>query len=356
MAGRIRSVLACSVATTMALVGCSLIVPSEVPEYRCSGVDPTSCPSGLVCDTTRLLCVPPATQPDGSDDDVPIDEDAGTDAGADSDAPSGPSPLGGHCVVDGDCRSGLLCGTSTILTTAIVPANSKPICTKPCCTSAECGAGFVCFAGGTGGNYCVSADRADRSPPSTGGRVGGQACTTHTQCRSGLCTGGRCVDTCCEPSQCASGSTCRVGTVDAHTAWICAAPNGGSAKDLTLQCSGNADCKNDNCVQPFSANTRCTPTCCSAADCTALGFTNNVCAYGGAGNDQLKWCYEPNVSRGARDLGATCTDNGQCKSRYCDSELGRCATVCCTSADCASDETCRPSPVGTPFLRCVKDR
>jgi len=346
--------MAYSLTAAAALGGCSLIVPGEVPEYRCLGADPTSCPTGLVCDPVSLLCVSTPSQGDGGDEDLLPDEEAGLDAGRDRDAPSGPSPIGGDCIVDGDCALGLLCGTSTLLTTAVVPVNSKPLCTKPCCTSADCPAGFVCFSGGTGGNYCVDAAKADRTPPTTGGRTAGQPCTDHEQCRSGLCTSGRCVDTCCDPGDCATGSTCRISTVDAHTIWTCGAPNGGAAKELGATCVENSDCKNDNCVQPFSSSRRCTPPCCRSKDCTDLGFTDNVCAYGSEGNDQLKWCFEPNAN--GKALGATCTANADCASRYCDSELGRCANVCCTNADCASGETCRPSPVGTPFLRCVKNR
>jgi hypothetical protein len=334
------------------LVGCSLIVPSEVPTYRCVGSDPSSCPAGLVCDATSLVCVIPPSPDDGGDD-VIADEDAGLDAQPDRDVFE-PSTMGGDCVVDSDCASGLLCGTSTILTTTIVPANSKAVCTKPCCRSSDCEAGFVCFPGGTGGNYCVSAEKADREVPPSGGKSAGQTCTTNNNCRSGLCTGGRCVDTCCDPGQCASGTTCRVATVNAHVSWACGVANGGSAKELAATCTDNASCKNDNCVQPFSSAKRCTPPCCSSADCSALGFSGNVCAYGSAGNDQLKWCYEPNAA--GKAVGATCSDKAECASRYCDAELGRCANVCCTSDDCATGETCRPSPVGTPFLRCVKNR
>ena len=357
MTVRVRSAMAYPLLATATLVGCSLIVPSEVPEYRCSTAAPSSCPAGLICDTATLLCVSGLPQLDGGEEDVITDDDGGRDGGPDDDGAVGPSPLGEHCVVDGDCVSGLLCGTSTILTTAIVPANSKPICTKPCCTSTDCTAGFVCFSAGTGGNYCVAADKADRTPPAGGGRTGGHACSGPTQCRSGLCTGGRCVDTCCEPDDCASGTTCRVGTVDAHDAWICGAPSAGATGELDAACGASQPataCKNDNCVQPFSAGYRCTPTCCSAKDCTDLGFANNVCAYGDTGNAQLKWCFERNAS--GKALNTTCTANSDCASRYCDRELGRCANVCCTSADCAQDESCRPSPVGTPFLRCVKNR
>jgi hypothetical protein len=308
----------------------------------------------MVCDSVSLLCVSPSSLVDGGED-VSAEEDAGEDAGKDTDAPVGPSPLGGECVVDGDCASGLLCGTSSMLTAAVVPQNSKPICTKPCCRSSDCAAGFVCFAGGTGGNYCVAADRAARHPPASGGKSGGQTCADDEDCRSGLCTGTRCVDTCCDPDQCAAGSTCRIATLNTHATWACGAPNGGGALDLNGACSANnANCKNDNCVQPFSSSYRCTPPCCRASDCTALGFANNVCAYGQAGNDLIKWCYEPNSS--GKAVGTTCSANTDCTSRYCDAELGRCANVCCTNSDCASGETCRPSPGGTPYLRCVKGR
>ncbi|MBX3207989.1 MAG: hypothetical protein KF764_23280 [Labilithrix sp.] len=361
-------------AVTVVLVGCSLIVPSEVPAYRCTGEDPSSCPSGTVCDTASLTCVSPSALPEaGADDD---DDDAAGDASPDRDGPSGPSPIGGDCVVDGDCAAGLLCGTSTILTTQIVPANSKPICTKPCCASTDCPSGFVCHAAATGGNYCVSAARADRTLPPSGGKAVGQTCASPSECRYGLCTGRcqndgskfcdkaedcgggecmnrRCSDSCCEASQCTSGSTCRVMTVATHIVWACGTANAGG-KELDASCVQNSECRNDNCVFGTFPAKRCTPPCCSSSDCTALGFTNNVCAYGSNGNDRIKWCFEPNSAGAA--IGATCSSDTDCLSRYCDSELRKCLNVCCTDSDCANDETCRPSPVGTPYLRCVKDR
>ncbi len=336
------------------LAGCSLIVPAEVPTYRCSGDDPSACPSGLVCDSVALVCVSPSSIVDGGDEEEVPEEDGGPDARNDADGPSGPSPVGGSCVEDSDCASGLLCGTSTILTTAIVPTNAQSVCTRPCCRSADCAAGFICFPGGTGGNYCVAAEKAGRTPPTTGGKSGGQSCGDHDECRSGLCSSSRCVDTCCDPSQCAVGTTCRISNVSTHVGWACTAPNGGTAKDLAATCADNSECKNDNCVQPFSASKRCTPSCCSAKACADLGFTNNVCAYGQAGTDYLKWCFEPNT--GGKAAGAGCSAPAECASRYCDAELGRCANVCCTNNDCTGGEICRPTLSGTPFLRCVKPR
>lgn len=352
MTFRARRVLSSTAALAIGLAGCSLIVPGELPRFHCTGSDPSACPSGLVCDTATLVCVTPSSLTDASDGDVLPDDEAGTDAKSEDASPPGPAAIGGSCVVDRDCASGLLCGSSTILTTAIVPVNTKSVCTKPCCRSSDCGSGFVCFPGGTGGSYCVDAKKADRTPPATGGKTGGQACSGPSDCRSGLCSDGRCVDTCCGPDQCASGTTCRIATVATHVAWMCAPPNASASLDIGDPCTANADCLNDNCVQPFSAGKRCTPTCCSANDCAALGLADNVCAYGQAGNDHLKWCFEPNAS--GKAVGSACSANADCASRYCDAELGKCANVCCTSADCNTGESCLPTPGGTPFLRCVR--
>jgi len=141
-----------------------------------------------------------------------------------------------------------------------------------------------------------------------------------------------------------------------HDGWACGAPNVGATKDVGATCGSHAECKNDNCISSVpSSSPRCNPPCCSERDCTiGHGLAGNVCAYGSAGNDLVKWCVAPNA--GGKDVGATCADKADCKSRYCDAELRRCATVCCTSTDCPVGETCRPSPVGTPFLRCVKAR
>lgn len=332
---RARGLSYAVVATTW-LIGCSLLVPSSLPDYRCSGADPSVCPEGMVCDTVSLLCVAPT-------DIVPPELDASEDA-----APH-PEGVGGNCINDDDCSGDLLCGTSTLLTTAIVTGNSKPVCTRPCCASADCPTGFVCFATGTGGNYCVSAEKAGRTPEA-GGKGGGLLCQHDTDCRSGLCESGRCVDTCCNPDQCSNDSTCRVGRVANHVAWICASSSDGG-KALGEACGSTVECENENCVQPFSSGYRCTPPCCSTLDCARFGFENNVCAYGQAGTDYLKWCFEANT--GGKELGAECQSNADCASRYCDNERGRCANVCCTSDDCANDETCQPSLAGTPYLRCV---
>lgn len=354
-AGRaLRYVIALSV---WAFVGCSLIVDGDVPAFRCTGTDPSACPSGTACDTTLLRCVAIGTLPDATDEDADTTEEAGTeDVKTDKDAPSGPAALGETCTLDGECKSGL-CGSSTILTTAIVPANSKPVCTQTCCTSADCPTDFVCFSGGTGGNYCVAAAKATRTPPPTGGKSGGAACGTSSDCRSGLCSNNKCLDTCCTPGNCASGTECRVKTVTVpapgHDIWVCQPAESGATKNAGTNCNANGECKTDVCI---GIGTRqCRPPCCSRAACVGQGFPDGQCAYGQSGNDYFKFCFLT-TSTSAALKGAKCVDDVDCQSHYCDPELRKCAEVCCNDNDCLSSEQCLPSPTGTPFLRCVAKR
>lgn len=349
---RARAIFA---ALTIGVIGCQIIIPSDVPEFRCVGEDPSSCPSGLIC--VRGDCLPPSTETgDGGSDG------RGEDARPDADADSGPFDLGGRCVGDVDCKAGLLCGTSTILTAAMIRSGS--VCTKSCCSSADCADGFVCFATGTGGNYCVSAASADRTPTANGAAPG-EDCTRGNQCRSGLCRDGRCLDTCCGDDECKAGTVCRItsvegptldgGTVVRHTTWACALGNVDGKDNGDTTCLGSLECKNNNCAFSRPGSLRCNPTCCNANDCTALpGLENNVCGYATSGTDRLKQCFEPN-SDGKVD-GTPCVSSSDCQSRFCDAvEPKTCVRPCCTNADCPAGQGCRPSPQDTPFLRCVPE-
>lgn len=336
------------------VVACSLIVPSELPDVKCASADPSACPSGMTCDLAAGRCITGAIiEPDSGDEDVVPP----TDGGLDADGATDLAPLGASCVVDSDCKSGL-CGTSTIMTTAIISGSSKPMCTATCCTSADCPSSFVCFSGGTGGSYCVPATKAGRVPPATGGKLPGAACGGSSECRSGLCEASKCVDTCCLGTDCVSGTVCRVLEIKtpapSHYVWACAAPNSGG-KDVSPGdagvCSAQSDCKNDNCVG-IPPTRVCTPSCCTAASCTQQGFAGYTCAYGSTtGNDQLKMCFRPGSAGGA--VGSNCGFDSDCQSRYCDPELRKCAQLCCTDSDCASRAKCKPSKTGTPWLRCV---
>jgi hypothetical protein len=348
--------LGAALALVIAGGGCSLLVAGDVPDFQCSGSSPSACPSGLTCDTTTGQCVADAGDTveaggdDAADDGGP--PEAGRDADAEADA--GPLDLGSQCRVDADCKS-RICGTSTILTTSITQSTG-PICTTPCCSSSECAPSFVCFNGGTGGGYCVPATLAQRTPPASGGKGAGVACTANTECRSGLCTGTpkSCLDTCCTLSDCGGSTTCRVKSIatpaPVHDVWVCAAAEVGATGAPGDTCVDNLSCTSDACI---GATRLCRPGCSNTNSCkTVAGFGSGHCLYGSSGSDFFKFCSASTFT--ARDpAGVACNDPSTCQSDYCDAELKKCANVCGRDADCASNEACRPCGTNTPFLRCV---
>jgi hypothetical protein len=345
----LRRAIFAAIVATLVFVGCQALVSGDVPAFKCASADPSACPPGMTCDLGTQSCV--AGFAEGGDE--PTEEDAG-DGGADADA--GPAGLGATCRVDSECAS-RLCGTSTMLTTTIVPAGQLPICTRSCCTSNQCPSGFVCFAAATGGNYCVPAARASATPPATGGAAAGAACTNSNQCRSGRCVnmptlGMRCLDTCCLGADCATPTVCRITsfTTPTRVGWGCGQAIG--TKDAGAACAATNECKNDNCIG-IASDRLCRPSCCTSASCTGEGFSGGLCAYTGFGSDYWKSCLTASVSAGPKAIGAACAADSECASRYCDGELNRCANVCCTDSDCTGGQRCAPSAVGTPFLRCV---
>jgi len=355
--GALRRLVPAVVAMVTAGAGCSVLVSGEVPAFQCTA-GAGACPSGMTCDLATNRCV----ETDGATGiDAPdVEETGAEDAPIDSDGgPVGPANPGSPCRVNGDCKSGV-CGTSTILTPTIT-AGPGPICTTACCTSSDCGAGFVCFNGGTGGGYCVPAQLANRNPPATGGKTPGSTCTNNTDCRSGFCErldGGasRCLDTCCTKSVCATGTECRLRTVaappPAHTVWACAAAEGSATKEVGDQCVETLECKTDNCIG-VSSGRICRPPCGNTADCRGLvGFSAGHCLYGSADNDYFRFCFNATTTTDS-PAGAACTNETTCQSDYCDKELGTCMDVCGRDLDCPAGHACRPSGVATPFLRCV---
>ena len=342
-------------------VGCSLIVSGDVPDFQCSGTSGSACPSGMSCQLDTGSASGHCVFGDGGsvEPDEAGDEETASDADmpevkADADAMTGPADLGQKCRVDADCKS-RLCASSTVLTT-VITSSTGPICTTPCCTSNECSAGFVCFNGGTGGGYCVSATLAQRMAP--GSKAAGLSCNTGAECRSGLCAGTpkTCVDTCCGTSDCTGSSTCRVATVSApapaHDIWVCAPPDPGATALPGDTCIQSTDCRSEDCVGTGGGRV-CRPTCSNTASCrTVSGFETGHCLYGPSGSDFLKFCFVGTTTTD-KAAGVGCTDNSECQSDYCDAELKKCADVCGRDLDCMSNETCRPSATGTPFLRCV---
>lgn len=268
----------------------------------------------------------------------------------------GPTPDGGagkDATIDSGCGGKMLCpcantqgctegfcadelAVSPALYTA---AGSTNFCTRPCCTSADCSGSTVCFDTGAGGSYCVNPAWLGRG--STGARGGGGTCTHDADCRSGLCSGGACADTCCSlaysATQCAQGTQCVFGSFpgrafDTHFAPHCA-PSVGTLM-YADPCSSSNQCPGGLCYND-GAGGGCTNPCEANADCPQ----GNACYWDLVGSDVIALCF-PQVGGG--DEGASCTVDSDCRGDWCETS-SICTTTCFRDSDCTVNGwTCRP--------------
>ncbi len=143
---------------------------------------------------------------------------AGCDAPADNVGSNRtPADVGGACLVDNDCSSGLMCAAGKCLSGAVGNAclvdddcSSGLMCAAGKCSSGavgnaclvddDCSSGLMCAAGqcsdGTAGSICRLDDHCtDALTCRAGFCSDGSAntiCTTNAQCTSGLCNSGAC--------------------------------------------------------------------------------------------------------------------------------------------------------------------
>jgi hypothetical protein len=169
----------------------------------------------------------------------------------------------------------------------------------------------------------------------------------------------RCVDTCCGDGTCTNGTVCAFTQITGpggttHGEWACMPPNdGGNPNGESCPSRDVKECANNNCV---GNDPKCAPSCCSAAECEAAGFSGGACAYGntGSGGDQLRWCIIKSLLGNVPE-GAPCPNgDNDCSTHLCDKGTGTCVHACCTSTDCGPGQSCKPTD-GTPRLRCVKN-
>lgn len=297
------------------------------------------------------------------------DGSGGSSSGSGSSNSSSGGSSSGHTdgsAPDASCTGGILCacGNANDCTTAtakicatsgtvgmpiIQAAGVSGFCTRPCCVSSDCPSGTVCYASGEGGQYCVDPTWLGRAKP-TSNRSGGAACTSSSDCLSGLCVGGMCADTCCsytESSVECPGAKCVFGTfpgkpgIDTHFAPHCAPLSGNT--QTGNPCGQNGDCQGGLCYNFGGAmGSDCTEPCRASSDC---GTADSVCSWdvlGGSGTDVYAACF-PLGTLG--NFGASCMNDMQCGTGVCNT--ANCTGPCFGDGDCSGVSGWRCTPAIT---------
>lgn len=344
-------------------------------EEVCNGVDDDCdgivdnpdqvCPPGQLCIPAKQMCISQATSCEMTGC-KPLQK-CDPDTKQCVDPPS--TDDGAMCTSNAQCNS-QMCGDASVLGRSFTD-KSGSICTRPCCTSLDCRADFVCYAAGTGGNYCVPKTAAPgpaRATGALGGGQGGASCNGNGDCRSGLCgPTHKCLDTCCADGQCQNGTSCGLSTDVGGAVFQCVDSPGSRGQNSS--CSRDSDCKSGICFN-YGDNTfperHCVSVCCGSANCGTvdLGFgaVYPAACYDATSADAPIFQSSTDAiclgvqSVGGTPLGGNCSQNGDCRSYRCLATAKKCTDVCCTDADCAAAGagwSCRPTPVGNAnYLRC----
>ncbi len=323
-------------------------------EEACNGVDDDCngviddadrvCSAGKVCAPRGGGCIPQAEACTAQNCVAPKQCDPSTQQCIN---PTAQLALGAPCGSDKECATGV-CATSSMLAGAV--KGPKGVCTKPCCTSGQCTFGFVCFAPGTGGRYCLDSDAVGR-PATLGFGDVGSACKADKDCRSGLCNDLRCLDTCCGDSNCLNATSCRLVDVAGKTYFGCAPPPGGGGPNAT--CGTPTECSSNFCAA-YAGQQRCVAPCCSSSvSCGTADGTTILCVNARSAPTKPTYtaCVGTLPKTANKAFGDTCSANDECTSGLCDAVTARCSSVCCIDSDCPHSAPCRPAPSGV--LRCV---
>ncbi len=252
------------------------------------------------------------------------------------------------CNNNTDCASGVCAQEINVGSGLYAAAGGTNFCTQPCCTSSDCPDGTVCFASGAGGQYCVDPAWIGRAKPAAGAVNGGSACSSGSACRSGICSGSTCADTCCSlaqsSSECTSPTSCVLGafpgmsSIDTHFAPHCGAagPN-----PFAAACVSNSDCQGGVCIQTGTGGA-CTGPCRGENECES----GASCEFYNQGNDVYAACFPLAMGQGSGGIGASCTADTQCLGLYCNmgASGGQCSGPCFTSSDCMAVQGWRCTP------------
>lgn len=379
--GLVGAALFASVLMGVVAAGCEIAIGNDVPAFECvqeaavcpgnqvcdpqnhvcvSPCSVTGCKGGTVCDPGSNACIPGLTSDDGpvGDDTTAPEADADAATQPDEAAPpveTGPGPDTGPCrgltcpcSGAASCDSGICADSLTVPSGLYAAAGNTSFCTKPCCTSADCDTGTVCFATGAGGNFCVSPAWLQRSTI-VGTSLGGATCGSGRDCRSGLCAGTTCADTCCSTgaaaSECASGNQCRFGNFQGVASfdknYIAYCGHGGTHGNGST-CSTNSDCQSELC----DGIDGCSNACRNTGECASSG---EACAYvtpaAASSGTAVAACFS-GPAPGNTPEGGNCGSDTDCQSLFCGPTSHQCTDVCFADSDCTkAGWRCRPESV-----------
>ncbi len=120
-------------------------------------------------------------------------------------------------------------------------------------------------------------------------------------------------------------------------------------------CGQASDCHDNACLNYGFAGNHCITVCCGSSTCGALaGIYPSHCYYEQTTNgDYIPLCSDP--QQGSGGFGSTCTQNSDCQTGTCYTDVAKsekyCTDACCVDSDCGSGWLCRPNPT---LPRCIK--
>ncbi len=286
---------------------------------------------------------------DGKDNDC----DGLTD-GQDDDC-SVVTPPGGSCAYHTDCYPEGVC--------AKWKSTGQTVCSVPCAGDSDCAAGHMCskVPGSAQVGFCEAVP--------TGLSPAGVACTSGTQCASGLCTG-VCVSVCMDAAHCPGATlACQpAGDKASDTlVTVCSAVVGGS-QPTGLACTADGvqfhsgHCTTKHCdLLPWPANAwYCANLCKSDLDCPTH-MECNIFMYAAWPNaasvpydplfsakthDTVTGCYTSANAGGAKQIGTPCAHPSECASQMClpllpGDPTQYCTSYCAYDAECGSGMACK---------------
>lgn len=260
--------------------------------------------------------------------------------------PSGGGFCGRACGSDADC-SGDRCVSTSGGRQCVRFSGSTPSCAgstpSGCTRDSDCGTDQVCSGGS-----CVPR-------PMMGAELG-SPCTQDSGCRSGLCIGGACTETCdwLQPGSCASGFYCDDGVSNSCTSGYCVRGAVGTAP-LGEACASDTECASlycdrGTCSQPCipGGAVGCAPGfTCQASTLQCRGSCRRARALGDACDDSDQCAAGPCAVRGDQSFCTqTCGDSTPCPRGFacvaagdqavCVPEAGGLDWACSSDADCLS--------------------